>query len=179
MLIESYELEIAVSTHSDEHFTYEAIAHLGVDIGPVLPYLNATLARGIYLPGKPALSWRYEKHNIGFWPHRIAVDHLENREHVTQMIERLVGMVNQTWETRDQIEPDVTTHKRLQPLELYQLLPRSNCKACGEVTCYNFALKLTAAQVQLADCAPLYDDPALAVQREKLESLVATRWPAI
>ena len=77
MLIESYELQIEMSTHSAEEIEYEAIAHLNADISPVLPYLNATLSSGIYVPKTPVLSWRYEGHNIGFWPDRIAVDNLE------------------------------------------------------------------------------------------------------
>jgi len=178
MLIESYELQIDMSTHSAEEIEYEAIAHLNADISPVLPYLNATLSSGIYVPKTPVLSWRYEGHNIGFWSDRIAVDNLESRGQVKQMIERLVNLVNQTWERRHQIEPDATTHKRLQPLELYQLLPRTNCKICGEETCFNFALKLVAAQAKLESCTPLYDEAEYDAQRAKLESLFATKWPA-
>ena len=179
MLIESYDLVIEVSTHSTTHFEYEATAHLEVDISPVLPYLNATLSRGIYLPGKPALSWRHEGHNIGFWPYRIAVDHLESKEEAREIVARLVGMVNQVWEKREGIEPDTTTHKRLQPLELYRFLPRINCKRCGEETCFNFALKLAAAQTELRVCPPLYEDEAYAEQRERLEGLLAVKWPAL
>jgi ArsR family metal-binding transcriptional regulator len=179
MLVESYELEIELSTHSAEHIEYEAIAHLGADISPVLPYLNATLSRGIYVPNTPVLSWRYKGHNIGFWPNRIAVDNLESREQVEQMVKRLVNLVNQTWEKRDQLEPDFTTHKRLQPLELYQLLPRTNCKLCGQDTCFNFALQLVAAQARLESCAPLFDEPTYQHQRARLEALLATKWPAL
>ena len=57
MLIESYELEITVATHSTEQFEYEAIAHLVVDIREALPYLNATLSRALYVPSRPSLSW--------------------------------------------------------------------------------------------------------------------------
>jgi ArsR family metal-binding transcriptional regulator len=179
MLVESYELEIELSTHSAEHIEYEAIAHLGADISPVLPYLNATLSRGIYVPNTPVLSWRYKGHNIGFWPNRIAVDNLESREQVEQMVKRLVNLVNQTWEKRDQLEPDFTTHQRLQPLELYQLLPRTNCKLCGQDTCFNFALQLVAAQARLESCTPLFDEPTYQHQRARLEALLATKWPAL
>jgi ArsR family metal-binding transcriptional regulator len=117
-------------------------------------------------------------HYIGFWPDRIAVDNLESREHVDRMVRRLVDLVNQTWDKRDQLEPDHTTHKRLQPLELYQLLPQTNCKICGEETCFNFALKLVAAQVRLESCTPLYEQ-AYAAQRRTMESLFATKWPAL
>jgi len=45
MLIENWELEIETSTHSMDEFEYEVVARLEVDLGQVLPYLNATLSR--------------------------------------------------------------------------------------------------------------------------------------
>jgi ArsR family metal-binding transcriptional regulator len=179
MLIESYELEIAVSSHSADHFDYEAVAHLEVDIREVLPYLNATLSRAIYSPGRQSLAWRNEGHNIGFWPDRIAADDLESREEAQDVIQSLVDLVNQTWERRDQIEPDATQHERRQPLELYRLLPQTNCKICGQETCFSFALKLAADHVALALCTPLLDEPNWAEQRSQLEDLLAAKWPTL
>jgi len=178
MLIASYELELRVSPHSVEQTEYEAIAHLEVDLSPVLPYLNAVLARGVYLPDKPALSWRYEMHNIGFWPDRIAVDNLDSQDQAQEVVAYLVNLVNQTWAKRDQLEPDLSTHQRLQPLELYRLLPQTNCGLCGESTCFNFALKLVAAQTRLNRCRPLYEEPANEARRARLEFLLTTKWPA-
>ncbi len=83
---------------------------------------------------------------------------------------RLVALVNDVWEKRDQIEPDLTIHERLQPLELYRLLPGTNCKACGEATCFNLALKLAAGQVELAACTPLMQEPAYEERRARLAS---------
>lgn len=175
-MIEAYELEIAVATPSAEQVEYEAIAHLSVDIGPVLPYLNAVLGRAIYIPDEPALSWRHQGRNIGFWPRRIAVDHLDSREQVVEVVEGLVDLVNETWERRAELEPDTTVHQPLQPLELYPLLPGTNCRACGESTCFNFALKLTTGQASLTRCPPLYE-PGFEAQRARLEELLATKHP--
>jgi ArsR family metal-binding transcriptional regulator len=179
MLIRSYELETRVSTHSTEEFEYEAVAHLAVDISAVLPYLNAILPRGIYVPERPSLAWRHDGHNIGFWPQRIAADDLESRDEAEQVIKDLVGLVNRTWERRDELEPDHTTHKRLQPLELFRLLPRTNCRVCGEDTCFNFALKLVAAQKKLELCTPLFESTVYLSQRTRLESILADKWPAL
>ena len=179
MLIESYDLEVRISTHSTEHFEYEVIAHLDVDISPVLPYLNAILSRATYLPEGPALSWRHEGRNIGFWPRRIAVDHVESREEASQVMKGLVDLVNRTWARRDDLEPDTSTHPRLQPLEIYQWLPRTNCKACGEETCFSFALRLAAGQTQLERCTPLHEEMGLEDRRSRLETLLATKRPAL
>ena len=179
MLIESYDLAIEVSRHSAEEFEYEAIAHLPVDIASVLPYLNATLKSGFYLADVPAFSWRQADHKIGFWPDRIAVEHLESREQAQEVIDQLVKLVNDVWERRATIEPDTRTYENLQPLELYRLLPRTNCKACGENTCFNFALKLAAGQMTLQQCGPLYAPGEHEEARGQLEAQLATKRPLL
>jgi ArsR family metal-binding transcriptional regulator len=40
-------------------------------------------------------------------------------------------------------------------MAIYKLLPHTNCKQCGEPTCYTFALKLAASQRRLDDCSHL------------------------
>ncbi|MBN1639672.1 MAG: acetyl-CoA decarbonylase/synthase complex subunit gamma [Anaerolineae bacterium] len=37
-------------------------------------------------------------------------------------------------------------------MQIYKLLPRTNCKECGYPTCLAFAMKLAAKQADLADC---------------------------
>lgn len=40
----------------------------------------------------------------------------------------------------------------LSGIEIYKLLPQTNCKECGFPTCLAFAMKLAAKQVELDDC---------------------------
>ncbi len=40
----------------------------------------------------------------------------------------------------------------LSGLEIYKLLPRTNCKKCGQPTCLAFAMKLAAKQAELSAC---------------------------
>ena len=47
------------------------------------------------------------------------------------------------------------TKERLQPLHIYQLLPRTNCKLCGLASCYAFAFALINRTKKLADCPEL------------------------
>jgi ArsR family metal-binding transcriptional regulator len=179
MLIESYKLDIEVADHSSEVFEYEAIAHLPVDISEVLPYLNATLKNGTYFSDGPVFSWRLDDHKVGFWHDRIAADHLETREQAQEAIDRLVAIVNDVWEQRSGIAPDLKTHENLQPLELYRLLPKTNCKACGENTCFNFALKLAAGMVELDQCGPILSDTAHETQLTQLKLLLIAKRPLL
>lgn len=45
--------------------------------------------------------------------------------------------------------------KELSPIEIYQKLPRTNCKECGEANCMAFAAKLVNREALLDECSPL------------------------
>ena len=46
----------------------------------------------------------------------------------------------------------------LSGIEIYKLLPKTNCKDCGFPTCLAFAMKLAAKQVELASCPHVSDE---------------------
>ncbi len=43
----------------------------------------------------------------------------------------------------------------ISPIDIYKLLPRTNCAECGEKTCMAFATKLASREARLRDCPPL------------------------
>jgi acetyl-CoA decarbonylase/synthase complex subunit gamma len=45
--------------------------------------------------------------------------------------------------------------KQLSPIDVYMLLPRTNCKECGEPNCMAFAAKLVNRAVSLEECPPI------------------------
>jgi acetyl-CoA decarbonylase/synthase complex subunit gamma len=59
----------------------------------------------------------------------------------------------------------------LSGLQIYKLLPKTNCKDCGYPTCLAFAMKLAAKQASLDDCPHVSD--------EARESLAAASTPPI
>jgi ArsR family metal-binding transcriptional regulator len=177
LLIPTYRLEIRLSTHSVEELEFEAIAHLDADLSQALPYLNAALPQARYSPQAPAITWRYRNHKVGIWVDRIAVDHIHHQDEVEEVIEYLVGLINDIWERRAEIQPMAEARAFLQPLEIYRLLPQTNCKACGVSTCYNFALQLAAGRIDLSRCSPLFDEESYKAKRARLEALLERKFP--
>jgi len=45
--------------------------------------------------------------------------------------------------------------KELSPIDIYKLLPKTNCKECNQENCMAFATKLVAREVNLEQCIPL------------------------
>jgi ArsR family metal-binding transcriptional regulator len=177
MLIENYDLEVFTPPCDPGAERYAARARLTVDISEIFPYLNATLRGAIYHAGAAALTWKKAGHNVAFHPYEIAVSNVEDRDGAVSELKGLVELINRTWERRDEIEPSTETHQRPTPMAVYKLLPNTSCRACGEPTCYTFALKLAASQRSIADCPPLAE-PAWAEKRQALQTLLVNA-PAI
>lgn len=171
MLIETYELEVFTPPCEPGAERYAAKALLDVDISEVLPYLNATLRGAVYHRQAQALTWKKGGHNIAFHPYEIATSNVADRDDAVKELAGLIDLANRTWARREEIEPSYETRQRPAPMAVYQLLPQTNCRECGEPTCFTFALKLVAVQKTPADCPPL-QDPARAEQLAALEALL-------
>jgi ArsR family metal-binding transcriptional regulator len=169
MLIDAYDLEVFTPPCEPGAERYAARARLTTDISEVLPYLNASFPGAVYHPGANALTWKKGGHNTAFHAYEIATSNVEDRDSAEKELKGLIDLVNRTWESRADITPDTTTRQRPTPMAIFKLLPQTNCKQCGEPTCYTFALKLAASQKSLADCPPL----AEAQYSDKLAGLEA------
>jgi len=61
--------------------------------------------------------------------------------------------------------------KELSPIDVYKLLPRTNCKECGEENCMAFATRVVNRQVPLEECPPLLTEEFKS-SYEKLQELL-------
>ncbi len=157
MLIEEYDLELFTPPCEPGAERFSARARLRIDIREVLPYLNAVVRGAIYHPGAPALTWKEDGHTVAVHPYEVLVSEVQDRESAQAALERVIERINRLWERRDEITPSYETRRPPTPMEVFQLLPQTNCRACGEPTCFTFALKLVAAQRKPEDCPPLLE----------------------
>lgn len=59
---------------------------------------------------------------------------------------------------------------KFQPLQVYQLLPRTNCKQCGLMNCYAFAFALVSREKHPGDCPPLLTEKYASVYQTLTEA---------
>jgi ArsR family metal-binding transcriptional regulator len=157
VLIEHYDLEIFTPPCEPGAERHTAVAHLVTDIAEALPLLNATLPGAVYHRTADALIWKTGERSVAFHAHKIALSNVADRDSAHAAIVQMVDLVNQTWERRGEIAPDYSIRQRPKHLAIYKLLPQTNCKRCGEPTCYTFAAKIAAGHKSLEDCPPLLE----------------------
>ncbi len=89
---------------------------------------------------------------------KIAINALKDEEEAEKIIEWLKREINMVWEKRAEIEPSYESASRPSIMEILKLLPKTNCKECGQLTCMVFASMVAEGAKSPEDCPPLNDD---------------------
>ena len=171
MLLQTYHLNVFSPPCEPGAERWVVKAALDDDIGDALPYLNTALKGAIYSHAARALTWRMGGHAIAIRPREIAISNLTDQDAAATEVKRVADLINRTWERRAEITPSTEMRQRLKPMDVYKLLPATNCKVCGLPTCFTFALKLTAGEMELEQCPPLFTETHRA-KCEKLQALL-------
>jgi ArsR family metal-binding transcriptional regulator len=167
MLIENYEIDLYCPPCDPGSEAWVATVRTEADLTELMPYVNAVVDKGEYIPGIPTLVWREEAHKYFLKSHELGINNLHDRAHAERKVEKLVRFLNETWDERESITPDLTIRTKPTVLEVFKLLPRTNCGECGVPSCMAFAAQLTEGNKSLEDCPPLLEE----TQAENLESL--------
>ena len=158
MLLGSYTLEIFKSKCQAEAQGVHCYIHLEDDISEVLPYLNTILGGFTYTNDPPTLTFKASGKLITLHSRKIAVNALRDREEAEKIAAWLRREINEAWENRDEIKPSSESAKQPVLMEIFKLLPRTNCRECGEPTCLVFASRAVEGVKDQNDCPPISVD---------------------
>jgi ArsR family metal-binding transcriptional regulator len=155
MLLKSYSKEIFRPECNPGFESVHCIAHLDQDISKVLPYLNAVLGGFEYLKGPPAVILRSQGKLITVHGNKIAINALKDDAEADKILAWLKREINAAWENRENIVPSYEGAPKPKLIEILKLLPKTNCKECGEPTCMVFAVRMAEGVKGSDDCQPI------------------------
>ncbi len=155
MLLKGYSLETFKSKCNSEAKGVHCFAHLDNDISEVLPFLNTVLGGHVYTKEPPSLMVKNYGKLITFYAKKIAVNALSDKEEAEKIVAGLQGVINDTWEKRNEIEPSTESMQQPVLIDVLKLLPKTNCRECGEPTCMVFATRVIEGSMDQNDCPPL------------------------
>jgi ArsR family metal-binding transcriptional regulator len=139
MLLNGYRPEIFKPTCNSHFQSLHCIAHLDEDVGEVLPYLNAVLGGDTYIKNPPSVTFNMHGKLVTVHSRKIAVNALRDEAEARSILEWLKKEINEAWDNRDTITPKFDGASKPQLLEIYKLLPKTNCRKCGQPTCMMFS----------------------------------------
>ena len=155
MLLQSYKITRTLPCLADPE-KIRVIAELSDEIHEVLPYLNTILRGCIYNHPANTLTIKKDGKLLTLHFNHITVAKVEDEKEAEEILKWLKNLINETYGRRDQIVPNYSKGADLKALDIFKLLPGTNCRECGELTCLAFAVKLVAQDIDVMKCSPLF-----------------------
>lgn len=147
------------------------IAEFSDDVSPAFPLLNAVLPNLIFNPGANTISIKRAGRLLTFYPRGASLAKVDGISDACDQLAWFQRLCYDTWKRRAEITPCHERRKTADPLDVYQLLPQTNCRQCGLATCWAFAWELLFGDLSLAAC-PHLSEPEHREAARRLEELL-------
>ncbi len=165
MLLSGYTKEIFRSKCMPGAQSVHCYAYLNEDISNVIPYLNTVLGGVVFIKEPPSVTFKVHGKLIGVHAKKIAVNALKDENEADKILNWLQNEINATWEDHENIEPCFDSAKKPVMTEILKLLPKNNCKECGEPTCMVFAVKAMEGVKDENDCPGITAERKIQLQQ--------------
>jgi ArsR family metal-binding transcriptional regulator len=140
-------------------------------LGEVLPYLATLPGIIAYNPDAHTLTFRRPAGFMTLYTDRVYLTQVRDTDEGLDLLAALKDAINATWDHRQQLVAITLARRAPRPLDVWTLLPQTNCRQCGEATCMAFAVGLLQHKRSLIECPPLHADDALTDRRATLEAM--------
>lgn len=172
-IAKDYELQLEAPGCEPGAEYWNATARFEEDISEVFPYLNAEWREAVYAPAAHQLTWRFGDHAVALKPYEITISNLPDRDTAVVEMEKIVAAINRIWMDRENLTPLHTPRKRLVAMEVYRLLPQTNCRLCGQPTCFALASQITVGGADIQACTLLFSEAQYADKRRALLEMLS------
>jgi len=154
-LINDYEFQLDEPPCAPGVAVYSVQIILPDDISAVFPYLNAVLEETLYDNENCVLIGSENRRRFAFRAKEIKVAGVANYEQAQELAVEVVNRVNSVWQGRDDITPCYSERKLPTVIDIFKILPKTNCKECGYMTCLAYAADLRDGAAVLEQCPAL------------------------
>jgi ArsR family metal-binding transcriptional regulator len=154
------------------------IAHIDQDVSSLFPYLNAVLKGAIYNHAGRTLTLRMEGRLISLHPRLVAAGKIIDEQDAQAVIEWIKEKIGYCRANKDSLEPTTERRQRLTALDIFKLLPGTNCRKCGELTCLAFSVELAEERVTVMKCQDIFFAHCAEKRKELFRLLKASGYDA-
>ncbi len=138
----------------------------------VIPYLATLPSIIAYNPEQRTLTFRRQPGFLTIQREEVYITQVKDVQEGLELLAALTESINTVWEHRQELVAVTASKRTPRPLDIWSLLPQTNCRECGEATCMAFAVGLLQQNQTLDECPLLASDPNLADRRVALEAML-------
>jgi ArsR family metal-binding transcriptional regulator len=138
----------------------------------VLPYL-ATLPGVIaFNPPQYVLTFRRQPGFMTLQREEVHITQVKDVDEGLELLSALKDSINIVWEKRNELVAITENKRSPRPLDIWKLLPQTNCRECGEATCMAFAVGLLQQRHSINECPSLQHYENFSERRVTLEAML-------
>ena len=141
-------------------------------LAEVIPYLATLPGIIAYNPDTCTLIFRRQPGFLTLYPDKVYITQIKDSQEGLELLEAVKDAVNVVWEKCHELVAVTKPKATPRHLDIWSLLPQTNCKQCGEATCLAFAVLLIQQKRTLEECLPLQQDAAFTDRRAALEGML-------
>jgi ArsR family metal-binding transcriptional regulator len=138
----------------------------------ILPYLAVLPDIIAFNPHAHSLTFRRRTGFMTLYSDQVIITKVDNVDAGIELLNALTDAINVTWDHRDELVAATAIRRAPGPLDIYSLLPQTNCQKCGEATCMAFACALLLQNRNIDECTPLRNDPQFGERVKTLKSML-------
>lgn len=151
--------------------TFVAITKASTSLAAVFPYLNSIIPNADYNSVANSIKFRQGKIEFTLVNDEVNIAKFRTRTELHELLDWMIDLINDTYDSREEIEPNYETKQTIPSLAIYSLLPKTNCKQCGALSCMAFASRLSKRDAAVEDCPPLQQRKYI-TERQKLKRML-------
>ena len=138
----------------------------------VIPYLATLPSIIAYNPDQRTLTFRRQPGFLTIQREEVYITQVKDVQEGLELRAALTESINAVWEHRQELVAVTASKRTPRPLDVWSLLPQTNCKQCGEMTCMAFAVSLLQQTHTLDECPILQADADFSDRRVTLETML-------
>ena len=138
----------------------------------VIPYLATLPDVIVYNPATHTVTFRRQHGFMTLYTDKVYITQVKDVEEGLQLLKILTDAINATWSHRTELVAATVTRRAPRLLDIWALLPQTNCKQCGESTCMAFAAALLQHTRSISECLALVSNPTFKDRQATLEAML-------
>ncbi len=162
MLIRGYSklslTRAGIRSNLDPLLNYGAYFELEDNISEIFPFLNAKIEHARLFDNPEHIQFMFGMSKCTVYPLEVIAVPFGSEKDALRFIDALINLFNDLYARRNSIKPNYKKFKFVSVLDVFKLLPGTNCRECGFTTCMAFAAALAQSKLGPDKC-PYFAEP--------------------
>jgi DNA-binding CsgD family transcriptional regulator/ArsR family metal-binding transcriptional regulator len=134
---------------------WSASFRLDQDVSHLFPYINATLDEALYYEKPAHVRFLLNEYRCFLYRDSAAVHFFESQAAAKDFIAGFIDFLNNVEDQKKNIKPNYDQIKPIPIIDILKILPKTNCRECGYLTCMAFAAAIMKGKASAEKCPGL------------------------